>query len=231
MVSGKIIERGHGGLVLSNADVLVDLTQRGRWFSIPTNAGWTETNVGVGDATFQPFYMRVDTAGGASASSLATTGIYGLDKLTGGSRFEIDWSKKLRILVTLVWAVGPGTPVAHFQLKDVSTIGALAEKGLGVKILANGSLTGESYGSTLGSVALLTMTASESYQVEIRHYPAIPKVEFWVDGVLKGTQSTSANIPQTLATVAGYLAFSASEGVGGDRMLAEAGGIWIWKER
>ncbi len=112
----------------------------------------------------------------------------------------------------------------RFQVKDVGTLGQLAEKGIGLQI-DNLALTGESYGEARGTVDLsTTLTVNVPYKITITLYPATlydtERVEFRVNNVLKGTITTANQVPNALGTAAAYVvASSLSTAAGGAAMI------------
>lgn len=216
---------------INSPDLIAALLQRGMLQYINlANIGWTQTNVGSGSSGFTPSYATLATGITGSSSAKLHTPLVGLGRALDRI-VTIDWSKKLRLYMQLASSAQNVNTTLHIQLKHTSAIGALADKGIGLK-LANLALTGESYNSELGSNALLSLSNSIGYLIEIRHYPATPKVEFWVDGVLKATESTSTKVPQAgYATGDDYLVISADNGVTSESGTYYLSGIWIWQER
>ena len=172
---------------------LAKLLKGGNLLHVPTNLGWTAVVTGSGGAQEQATYLSVHT--GATAGSTAL-----LHLLTEGFHLDIatsyawDWAKKAYIIFNYIRGELCATGIARFQLKGVNTIGALATKGIGLRV-DNLALVGESYGLSLGEVDLATtLTLNQNYKIAIVFYPA-SKIEWYVNGVLKGTQSTAATIP------------------------------------
>lgn len=55
-------------------------------------------------------------------------------------------------------------------------------------------------GTALGVVGLgVTLTTLIDVSIAVIHDPSVPKIEWYVNGVLKGTQSTAANIPSGMS--------------------------------
>lgn len=221
----------HSPLFIEPADYIADLMQRGRVLIIPPNAGWTKTNVGSGDTSYAATRMRETSGGTANSSTLNTSQSFGLG--AGLNRFLVNWTKAIRLYVPINYSVvtsdqNDGT--LYVQLKEASTIGALGAKGLGIKVDTL-ALSGQSYNSALGDNALATLTPNLDYLVEIRHYPSVPKVEFWVDGVLLATETTSTKVPQTAGATLAYVVLSMANKANGYQVLADIGTIVIWQER
>jgi hypothetical protein len=88
--------------------------------------------------------------------------------------------------------------VGYIQIKPTTAVGALAGHGLGIR-MDNLAMKGISYGSGGAEEAVdlsVDMTQGIYYNVEIRFYPGV-KIEWYVNGVLKGTQSTTTKIPSS----------------------------------
>jgi actin-like ATPase involved in cell morphogenesis len=96
------------------------------------------------------------------------------------------------------------TSVRYVQLKAATTIGDLGAKGIGIKI-ANATLYGESFGSARGEVELMTLESTKEYRIEIQHDPVSGIIAWYVNGVLKGVQTTAANIPSAAEALTNLL--------------------------
>jgi len=168
-----------------------------RWKEIvvPTNAGWTTSNVGSGGVTQAPFLLAPYTGLTANSRGLATAIVFGLN--SGAlSRYYIDWTKRLELNFIVLRLNSDSEVVAHFQLKEIATEGILAERGIGLSI-ANYTVTGEAYGTARGTAALGTLTDDRLWRVRI--IKEAGRVEFWVKGVLVGTL-TGAAVPNVVGT-------------------------------
>ncbi len=175
-------------------EILAVLLYGGNILHIPTNAGWPESNVATGTNIFLPSHVQSKTGVNVNSRALAHTDeMKGFVTAAAGDIFYLNWNKKLYFIFQISRYQSDAEVVARVQIKNVATEGALAALGLGIR-LDNYDLVGESYGAALGTVALLTITDRKVYQVVIKHFPA-EKIEWWVEGVLIGTQSTVNNIP------------------------------------
>ncbi len=159
---------------------------------VPTNAGWGNNHAGGGGGYSSPGFQRVDTSVTAGSVGLFYTDTCGLAG-SAGNPASIDWSKKLIIEILYARQESLADALARFQLKTVSTEGALAAAGIGIRA-DDFTLYGESYGGALGVVDLTTLlTNLRVVKIQIKHY--VTYIEWWVNDVLKGTQSTANNIP------------------------------------
>lgn len=165
-------------------------------YYLAPNAQWTTAVTGSGTATLYAynFDLRTTTADGQARAYAILDGLH--PGLTIGSRINFDYP-----LIFAFWVSAEGTHAnitRYVQIKNATTHGDLAEQGVGIKI-SNLSCIGESYGTARGTVNLMTMTQGQAYKVLIAHFPG-SRVEFWVDGTLLGTISTTANVPSGSST-------------------------------
>ena len=218
------------------AESLSSLLQRGYLASIPTNAGWISSLAGSGAAAQNPFGNYFDT--GATANSKALLYCYVSGMNIGSHQDYIDWDRKLYFLFNLMRANSDAEAVARVQIKQTNAEGALAAKGIGLRI-DNLALVGESYGTALGVVDLATSLGADYQvvQVVIVHDPGA-SIKWYIRTTaggtltLKGTQSTVANIPSGLAGAGSTLVHSIINGATGGvaarmRVLFPT----LWQER
>lgn len=169
------------------------MTRGGRVLRLPTNAGLTAATSGTGTTQTLVQYAQLRT--GSTAGSLAR--LYSADTVSGLSQnqlFNTDFGKPLKCSFLLTRIGAGASSVGRVQLKQTQADGALVAAGIGIQI-NNYDLYGESYGSSDATVNLgVTMADAQTYRVDIVHYPGV-RVEWWVNGVLKGAQATAANIP------------------------------------
>ncbi len=191
---------------------LAKLLASGKFVQIPTNYGWTSAVAGTGETAQEAVDIRVITGTTASSTARLYTALYGLGSSTV-MKYKVDWSKKLYMLfqVGRVCAGADAQVVARFQLKEATTEGALGAKGIGIRI-DDFALVGESYGSALGAVDLATTLVTQVADgVKIILTPGV-SIEYYVNEVLKGTQSTAANMPTGATTGLVYLVCSIING-------------------
>lgn len=195
------------------------LVQKGRAVRVLSNTGFTQSVSGTATTQQLPPYAQLRT--GATAGSVAR--LFTTDQICGLAQnqlFNVDFGRVFRIKFILTRIGAGASAIGRFQFKTVQTDGALAAKGLGLQ-LTNYTLFGESYGSADATVNLgVTMNDAEAYQIEIVNYPGL-RVEWWVNGVLKGIQTTLANIPSTV--VACYLHASLNNVAANDTQM-------LWSE-
>lgn len=207
------------------------LLSRGNLLHIPTTA-WGEALVSSGAAVQTPVLQRVGSGTSASSSATLSLTFWSLSlNFRSADSPLVDWNKKLYIGFNYMRSNSDAQGVARFQLKQTDAIGALAAKGIGLRA-DNLALIGESYGTALGEVDLATtLTSFRAYWITIIHYPG-SKIEWYVNSVLKGTQSTAANIPSGIGTEYIRLVHSAANGAdGGVHYRSDLNGLWLWQER
>ena len=177
---------------------------------------WTVTGnvVGSGVVSNRADFLRQQTGTTASSTVVSYTSIPGL--LVGNATYGlVDWSKELWIFFGLRRITSEAQTIARIQIKQIETIGNLAALGLGIYI-ANLTLSGESYGTQRNTTSLgTTLVSSQSYQIAIHLQPSVPQIDWYVDGVLKGSETVAANIPTVAATAPDNFVVSVENGVTG----------------
>lgn len=189
-----ILEAHEDSLNPHLVETLPVLIKGGNLLHIPTNTGWAEVLVGSGTTVPGVFDLAVKTSVTANSSGLRHAYVKGFN--TGGTSYSrVNWDKKLYFIFNVArYETGDAECVARIQIKQAIVEGALDVDGIGIR-LDNTTLVGESWGSELGELDLSTaFTSGRQYQIVIIHYPA-SKIEWYVNGALVGTQSTSAKIP------------------------------------
>ncbi len=181
------------GTLINGVSPREHFTRGGRVSRPPTSTGLTAAVTGT--ATTQAVAPFAQLRTGATLGSVAR--LYSTDVLSGMSQnsiFNIDFTTPFVMTFTVARITSGAAAVGRIQIKTVTTDGALAAKGLGLRI-DNYTLVGESYGTTLGVVGLgVTMTDSQAYRIDIAIYAGV-RVEWWVNGALRGTTSTASEIP------------------------------------
>ncbi len=196
------------------AEIEAALLRAANILYIPTLSGWTVTVNGTGGTSQEIVANRVNTGATASSNALLYAGLGGFSR-SAGSQGQIDWSGKIYLIFGYSRNTDDAQVIARFQLKDVITGGVLTDKGIGIRV-DDKALKGESYGSSLGVVDLgMNVIENIEYQIVIVHTPAVPKIEWFVNGVLKGTQTTAANIPGGVSTSGATVVHSIIRGVTG----------------
>lgn len=176
--------------------------------SVETGSRWNTVFVGSGWADIWVAGSTAGTGGTINSSASVWAEIPHL--FTGAYpdyRGGADWSKKSYICFTLGLFPGASTQLlSRFQVKHVSTVGEFVSFGIGVECRGN-ALYGKSFGTVLGEVNLGTtfLTGGERKRVAIVHDPTTSKIEWWVGGVLKGTQTDPTKIPSGSLSSSLYL--------------------------
>jgi len=193
----------------------------------PDFAGWSASNAGSGGGGSDPSEVIVNTGTTANSRGLRYTGFYSLN--SGDMQIRgVDFTKKIEITF-LVYRIGSDNQViARAQLKHTNTEGQLANVGLGIQI-NNYTMIGEAYGTTRGTTdTLITLVDNKLARVKIVHYPN-SRVEFWVNGVLKGTLTGNA-VPVNI-TATNYFVLSIINGAaGGVDAYFLLGHLWVIQE-
>jgi hypothetical protein len=218
------------GLALADPEVIGRIIARANTFKMTTSNGWTAVVTGSGGTGQFIMYMYAVTGVTPNSSGMlhTNTNMFGLNLATAAATY-INFAKKLRLSLLLQTDGDDAEKVAYFQLKQAHTIADLAAPGLGIKIV-NGALYGESYGSARGVVDLgTTLTRQKCYRVDIVHTPG-SKIEWYVNNVLAGTQSTAANIPNAVTAGDGDFVLGIANGpTGGVANRVFVGQIHAWQ--
>lgn len=181
----------------------------------PAAADWVNVAVGSGANSHLWNHARVETGTTASSSYLSRTTLYFLTE--GGSDATIiNWGEKLWVICNIIRSAGSDAEAtAWLQIKEATTIGNLAAKGLGI-VLANLTLSGESYGTQRNTTSLsTTLTLGRSNRLAIVHDPTTTQIRWYVNRVLVGTEGIAANIPSGNSGDSGRLMLSIQNGVTG----------------
>ncbi len=196
---------------------------------IPTNAGWTSTVVNGGTTSMNLTYLSTADTAQANSSAMLDAICAGFN-LADTSWIRINWDKRLYLVFNWRRGTSNAEAVGRFQLKQAATIGAMADEGIGIRA-DNLVLVGESYGASLGELDLATnLTVEVITQIAILHYPGV-KIEWYVNGVLKGTQTTAAKIPSGIGGATCSLVSSCNNGAAVTAAATQVFHPKIWQER
>jgi len=207
--------------------ILDNLLAKYKVIRVPTNAGWSTSNTGSGVTGFTPLYMYAYTGTTANSRGLGYCYAYGLNS---GDLYKhyADWTKHLEFHFLVARVSSDPQVIARVQLKETSSEGALAQRGIGIEI-DNYTLIGEGYGTSRGTVNLGT-TLSDDKMYRIKLVLRYGVLEFWVNNVLKGTLSGSY-VPNTQGTTNAFLVASIINGsTGGVSTDLYLGNICIIQE-
>ncbi|KKL54788.1 hypothetical protein LCGC14_2261900 [marine sediment metagenome] len=195
------------------AESLPFLIKGGTFLILPTNAGWTVSKSGSGGTEEGVASQKLWTGNTASSKGMLYSNFTGFSP--GASYSKVNWDKKLYFIFRYSRSGADAEAIARVQMKETNAEGALAAKGIGIRA-DDLALTGESYGTELGEVDLgVALTSGRDQQILIIHDPSVPKIEWYVDGVLEGTQSTAAKIPNGVAGTTSRFVHSIINGVTG----------------
>jgi len=200
----ELLSVGASTLEYGDSEALAHLMRMANTAPLPTAAGWSEAVTGSGSSAQQPTRLLVATGTTAGSTARLLTSGYGWGR--GMVNAVVNWDKKLYILFT--WSLG-GTDSdtdRWIQIQDGAgtIIGDLDVMGMGV-FADNLVLYGESYGSGRAALTLnTTATVDLHYDIAIILYPG-SKIEWYVNGVLKATQSTGANIPSGTGVASSWI--------------------------
>jgi hypothetical protein len=163
--------------------------------------GWQSAVTGTGTVSNTSGRLQVITGNTASSMALYRTVVFGCGGGTNSANF-FDFSKKSSISFPFMASVSIGASKRYLQIKAATTHGDLAAAGIGIK-LVDLVLYGESFGTEHGEVELMTLTTAVGYNIAIEHDPTA--IKWYVNGVLKGTQSTAAKIPSVVLAADSYI--------------------------
>lgn len=153
------------------------------------NTNWQASHVNGGGTVYSAVIF-CNTSVTANSRGLLFHYANGLNSGDRGQN-QCDYSKKLEWNFTVNRDYSDAQVIARMQLKQVNTEGDLANVGLGLRI-DNFVLTGEAYGTARQAINLgVSLTTNYRVRVKIIHIPGV-RVEFWVNGVLRGTLTGTA---------------------------------------
>ncbi len=140
-------------------------------------------------------YLNTGTTTGSSSTGDASMA---LATRPGRLCSLFDFNKPYMLKFTFEISVNTALTIARFQFKQVTTLGDLAAKGVGLKVMA-GALYAESYGDSRKETSLsMALSTWTNYYALIVHTPAT-SIKFYIDSgtgwVLKYTETDTAKIP------------------------------------
>lgn len=221
---------------MSRSNRLSMLMRRGHLIHLPTNAGWQTTIVNSGSVSQHPDHIFAQTGAVAGSTGLGYTYVAGLG-VGMTDEFRLDWDKALllRLWIAARDVGGDHTnSVYRMQLKEAVAEGALAAKGVGLRIdgiaAAPQDLFFESYNTGLQATdSGLNLVSDKTYWVDIYHKPGVA-VYFSVNGTLEVTHSAVANVPAGESGASIAIVESTINGVSAGDGRLYAGGIAIFQE-
>ena len=195
---------------MSSGKLLANLFANGNFLVYPFN-NWVENKSASGTngngCTFQ-FVSTGTASSGHSILFAATPFSHGTT-----NKFRINWDKPLFLSFNFVRLSSDAQCVGRIQVKEVQTEGALAAKGIGIRI-DNYTVFAESFGTQLKTTEIFTADNDKSYQMDILIRPGV-SIEYYVDKVLKAVHTTAADIPTGEGGNNGLLLQSIINGVTG----------------
>jgi len=211
--AGSVVTHGVG----TAEDIVVAGIQQSNFIMIPTAAGWTEVTHGAGVVDQEPMRSRVKITDVNAGDALAYTAAFGFN--IGGNYGRINLDKHLYIIFNYAIYFSEANLIRRVQLKESGSLGILAENGIGFEV-TNLAMVGESYNAARSTVSLgnLVEIADPVYklvQVIIHLDPDTPAVNFYINGSLVDSITTSANIPSGIGSGSLYLNHSIYRAGGG----------------
>jgi hypothetical protein len=196
-----------------NSEVLANLAKSSTFFMLPVSSGWTTALVGSGAVLQQPFRLYLQTGATANSSATAYAPFYGFNE--DGFYYRMNWDKKLFFIFNLGRATADAEFIGRVQIKESSTIGNLAERGIGV-LFKGYDFYVESYGTVREEINTgLTISSGRKYQIVVLLDNTVPEIKFYANGVLVITQSDATYIPSGIGTVNINMLVSSQNGAAG----------------
>jgi hypothetical protein len=213
--------------VFRNPKWLLDnLLSKYKVLIVPVNAGWSTSNVGSGGVSYNPLILTASTGTTASSRGMVYIAARHLNSGDLGTDY-VDWTKRLELHLILYRVNSDSEAVARIQLKESSSEGALAQRGIGVEI-DNYTMYGEGYGTARGTVGIGTLSDYRLVRVKIVKVGA--ELQFWVNNVLQG-RLTGVNVPNVQGTTGACIVVSIVNGTtGGVNAILSVGDIKIIQE-
>jgi hypothetical protein len=224
-----IVVEDYTGLDLAAASAISVLSRRGFWMNGYNYHAQNAVKVGSGNVWAGGNFWSTYT--GTTANSKAIAHQYMITGLAPS--YHCDWDKAF-ILSLMIHVVGSDSQcIRRWQRKNQSSPDEtqLSDKGIGLE-LQNLALFAESYGTERGVLDLTTIMVSGGASIEavLVHTPGV-KQEWYVNGVLKATQSDLNKIPNGVSFDA-RIVQSACNGVAGGVSCHLYCGNWhLWTSR
>jgi hypothetical protein len=158
---------------------------------------WNHYKVGSGTGWSDGPNFCVVTGTTTGSSSTAESSVMNACR-PGKAYNRFDYDKPFMLKGSFHVQAPTANCIQRIQLKQVTTLGDLAAKGVGLKCIA-GALYAESYGTSRKETSLsMTLTTSIRYGFLIVHTPGV-SIKFYIDSgtgwVLKYTETDTAKIP------------------------------------
>lgn len=198
-----------------------------RLVQVPAS-GWTGALIGAGNGAVASgvLHHTINSGTVASTGYIVYFGTVGF----GGNISNFSWASRLVWAFDIVRNVSDAECVYAVQLGNFAapaTAGALADKGIGIAV-SNLTISGVSYGTQLGSVAMGSLTNNVRARIMIVLSPGV-RIEFYRNGYLVGTQSTAAAIPTTTSNTP-YVRHYITNGPSAVDDYAMLSKMGIWQE-
>jgi hypothetical protein len=175
-------------------ELLMSLMCLGKFKHVAALGDYANLHSGGGGAWSSWFEQTCATGAAAGAVSCVHSPLH----ISANTNFL--WDKTFAVYFGYMRSAGASAQsVARVKVAPAAA-GALSGHGLGIRV-DNTALYGISYGTGGVEVAVNLNTAlvdGVPYQISIYFY--VGRIEWYVDGVLRGTQSTAANIPSASAS-------------------------------
>jgi len=181
---------------LCEEDLLGSLYKVSSAVMIPTNAGWTQKQAESGASDMNPTRIWVNTGATANSWASISAALSGFN--LGGEYMKFDWDKKLYLVFTVGRYDTDAEVEAWLQLRyesGDSVAEDIDEMGLGIKF-DNLALKCVSYnGSGRAEIdPSVAFTVNYGHRIAIVLDPGV-SIKWYVDDVLKATQSDTDYIP------------------------------------
>jgi len=187
---------------------------------------WSPTIVNSGLINLRALDHEVSTGVVANSAATAFTYLSALERLGIAGFRTVDYDRELIIRADILRWRADAEAVARLQIKRTNVEGALADKGIGIR-LDNYTLVGESYDTALGTVALGTLTVDASHRLMIHHHPG-EKDAWYLDGEIVGEQTDPTMIPSGVSNMSNFMVHSIINGAtGGVNAVFRLSDVWI----
>jgi hypothetical protein len=155
-----------------------------QWQDLPLVGGWTTTVTGSGSVGFGVKRMTVLTGTTAGSTALARTSNNNLLRINDG--FYINWANRIIIHGVFVFSAGNGYARLVLGKDPAAGIGNPVNKSVGFLCDGN-ALKGLVHNGTSLTIIDLATTVTTDYAVAITVVSANGNVEWFMNGVSKGS--------------------------------------------
>ena len=215
--------------LIDDTDFVSAISRRGEFYQTWFSPGMYDiTKVLTGDFNSAGSYIELFTGTTANSSVVTTNDTIGM---IGNGKRTIDWAKRQIFIFSIIRINSDAQFYGEWQIRPTKAVGILNEAGIGIQC-RNLALYSDTYGTASGNASLgVSLADSQWAEIMIIHTPATPKIEYYVNGTLRYTETTSNKIPQAATTGNTYVRSAKNGAAGGTNCYWEMGTEKWWRSK